>query len=172
MFRSEEIEGDISKGNFLVEVSLDRECEKMKMDKAFKEEIKIKGFLPSKKKSLGLFYKPDAILENSNSVIICESSSGGDRKVHIGELMQFLSYVNGEKESKDNVYWILFLCGNGSTSPKVLQEQKRLHFYFKNFSMKNSERKRIKGMYVTNQKNTDISNLDLSQIKKFFRIDL
>ena len=37
--------------------------------------------------------------------------------------------------------------------------------------MKNSERAKIKGVYLANQKDIDIKNLTLEEIKKFDRID-
>ena len=141
-------------------------------DKLFKENVKVQGFSEYKliEKSICEFYKPDKILENEKSVIFFESSSTGDRKVHIGELIQFLTYVSLGIEKRD-MYFVLFLCGEAKSSPKVHEEVKRLNYYYQNFSMKNSERAKIKGLYVANQEDEDIANLTLEKIKKFRRID-
>ena len=144
-----------------------------RMDSIFKENLKMEGFIErDDKKSLGKFYNPDMILENDDTVIFFESSSTGDRKVHIGELTQFLSYVNLGVEEKKKIYYVLFLCGNSETSPTVEKEYDRLRYYFENHTMKNSERNKIKGMYIANQNDVDISKLTLEQIEKFKRIDI
>ena len=142
------------------------------MDSEFKANLKLEGFSERiDKQLLGEFYAPDKIMENNDTVIFFESSSTGDRKVHIGELTQFLSYVNSGIETKKNIYYVLFLCGNSKSSPTVEKEYDRLRYYFENNTMKNSERNKIKGIYIANQNDVDISKLTLSQIKDFKRID-
>ena len=42
----------------------------------------------------GEFYKPDLVFTKDKIIIFLESSSTGDRKPHVGELTQFLSFVN------------------------------------------------------------------------------
>ncbi len=141
-------------------------------DKAFKDNVRVKGFSEnvSKIKNIGKFYNPDKILENEDSIIFFESSSTSDRKVHIGELIQFLTFVSHGIENR-NIYFVLFLCGTAKYPPKVDKELDRLRYYYKNFSMKNSECAKIKGIYLENQLEIDIRNLTLEKIKKFKRID-
>ena len=77
--------------------------------------------------NLGDYYKPDIVLGLSNGELaILEHSSTGDRKVHIGELLQAFQYAfsSGKK-----VHWLLFLDGKGQNSPTVTYEKCRLNFY-------------------------------------------
>ena len=68
-------------------------------DKKFKES-KLAGFkkgaIPDGEWKKN--YTPDLVFEkkegNKKTIVILESSASGDRKVHIGELTQFLSFVN------------------------------------------------------------------------------
>ena len=142
------------------------------MDSEFKANLQMKGFTKRiDKQLLGEFYAPDMIMENGDTVIFFESSSTGDRKVHIGELTQFLTYMTSGVEQKENVYFVLFLCGNSKTSPTVDTEYDRLRYYYKNFSMKNSEHDKIKGIYIANQSESNITKLTLDDIKRYKRID-
>ena len=146
------------------------EQKRQRKDSKFKNTLCVANFNVRlvKKDELGGFYMPDKILESSDSVIFFESSSTGDRKSHIGELFQFLTYVNNGIEVKNNIYFVLFLCGDSKSSPNVKREVKKLRYYYQNFSMKNNERAKIKGIFVSNQQ--DITDLSLEKIKKFDRI--
>jgi len=158
----------------MTDLEIDNEYHKRnnRMDKQFKDNLKMEGFSNRKDtESLGEFYKPDVVLENIDTVVFFESSSTGDRKVHIGELTQFFIYINSGAEQKENVYFVLFLCGNSKTSPTVDTEYDRLRYYYKNFSMKNSEHDKIKGIYIANQSESDITKLTLDDIKRYKRID-
>lgn len=142
------------------------------MDKDFKNGLAIEGFEKRKSaSSYGEFYTPDVVLENEDTVIFFESSSSSDRKVHIGELTQFLTYVNLGEEKKENIYFVLFLCGNSVNPPTVDKEYERLHYYYQNFSMRNNCRAKIKGLYIAKQENVNVSNLTVADIKKYKRID-
>lgn len=156
------------------EEQLNEEYKKLneRKDKAFKERISVQGFSEYKlvAKAIGEFYNPDKILENEDSIIFFESSSTGDRKVHIGELIQFLTYVSLGVE-KRHIFFVLFLCGESKSSPSVDSEIQRLRYYYKNYSMKNTEREKIKGIYIVNQKDVNIAELTIEKIKTFKRID-
>ena len=117
------------------------------------------------------YYKPDKILENTDSVIFFESSSTNDRKVHIGELWQFLAYLNKGIENKSNIYFVLFLCGTSKYPPKVDKEFKRLRYYYQEYTIKESELKKLKGIYIMNQNDVNIAELTIEKIKTFKRID-
>lgn len=56
-------------------------------------------------------YTPDSVCGDENTEFILESSSTFDRKVHIGELIQFLTYVSTTRNRKPNYFFVLFLCG-------------------------------------------------------------
>jgi len=156
-------------------MDLDEEVEKrnQRMDSEFKAKLQVEEFTErTDKQLLGKYYAPDKVMENTDAVIFFESSSTGDRKVHIGELTQFLSYVNLGVETKPNIYYVLFLCGQSKNAPTVEKEQERLNYYFENHVIKNSERKKIKGLYIANQNEVDITNLTLKKISEFKRIDI
>ena len=61
----------------------------MKKDKNFKSNFNIKGF--TKKQYSESYYNQDLYFENDDEVVFIEHSSTGDRKVHIGELCQFVT---------------------------------------------------------------------------------
>ncbi len=146
------------------------DCNKQGKDKKFKENIKVEGYeeYKTKNEQFFKFYHPDKILKKDNSIIILESSSAGDRKVHIGELTQFLTYVSCCDRNID-IYFVLFLCGDSKTAPKVENEIERLRYYYNNYPMKNSDREKIKGVYINWQ--NEVGTLTLEQIKKFDRVD-
>lgn len=140
-------------------------------DKTFKDRVKVKGYEEYVINHNDFqYYIPDKVLRNKDSIIILESSSTGDRKVHVGELTQFLTYVSCCNENLD-FYFVLFLCGNSNNSPKKESEKERLKYYYNNYSIKNIDRKKIKGIYVANQNATNIEELTLEKIKTFERID-
>ena len=144
------------------------------MDSKFKEILNVENFKArTDMRLLGGYYTPDKIVEDedTDAVIFFESSSTGDRKAHIGELTQFLSYVNLGVETRRNIYYVLFLCGQSKNSPTVEKEQERLRYYFENYTMKIGERSKIKGLYIANQKGVKIEDLTLEKIKEFNRID-
>ena len=93
--------------------------ETLRKDCEFKKSLAVANFNEReiKKEELDEYYKPDKILENMDSVIFFESSSTNDRKVHIGELCQFLAYLNKGIENKSNIYFVLFLCGTSKYPP-------------------------------------------------------
>ena len=149
--------------------------EHRKQDSEFKSTLTVKDFVKDNgSRCLGGFYIPDVVLENNDTdaVIFFESSTTNDRKVHIGELTQFLTYINTGQEKRGNAYLVLFLNGCSASSPTAETEFQRLQYYFNNFMMKNSERDKIKGIYIANQSEVDICKLTLDSIKEFKRIDL
>ena len=82
----------------------------MKKDKNFKEEFEIEGF--NKEKYNEEYYNPDLYFKNENEVVFVEHSSTGDRKVHIGELCQFVTAKSDLPKSM-----ILVLDAKGENPP-------------------------------------------------------
>lgn len=97
-------------------------------------------------------YTPDSVCGDENTEFILESSSTSDRKVHIGELIQFLTYVSTTQNRKPNYFFVLFLCGEADNSPRADLECKRLKAYFNNFPMTETIKSTIAGIYVVDQK--------------------
>lgn len=106
------------------------------------------------------FYKPDCVFENGKDVIIVESSSTGDRKVHIGEMVQFIEYASSMKDKC--FYFVLFLCGTSKTSPKANTVKGRLEYYYSSCAINKNDN--IKGIYVVEQKEVDITKLSISSL--------
>lgn len=96
-------------------------------------------------------YAPDVVYGDDTTEFILESSSTSDRKVHIGELIQFLIYVSTTGDRKQNYYFILFLCGESNNRPSAVLECKRLKAYFDNFPITETIKSSIAGIYVVDQ---------------------
>lgn len=127
-------------------------------DRTFKKRIQIAGFTKIKFNGDSNFeYKPDCVLANENTEYFLESSSTGDRKVHIGELIQFLTYISTVTERKENYYFILFLCGKGKYAPRAALEYERLKFYFDHYSMPENIKESIAGIYVVDSEKVSMS---------------
>lgn len=139
-------------------------------DKDFKQS-QIEGFeklnLPKEWREK---YNPDVAVKKDKTVIIMESSSTGDRKVHIGELAQFLAFVNSDTEYEE-FYYVLLLCGVSENSPKEATELSRLQFYYDNYPISKNKREKIKGIYIKEEK-SDKLTLTLDEIKKYECISL
>ena len=58
-----------------------------------------------------------------------------------------------------------------NTPPKVDKEFKRLRYYYQGYTIKESELKKLKGIYITNQNDVNIAELTIEKIKTFKRID-
>ncbi|WOC33500.1 MULTISPECIES: hypothetical protein [Caproicibacterium] len=98
-----------------------------------------------------------------------ESSSTGDRKVHIGELMQFLTFVSLEYANIKNISFILFLCGSGKNPPTVNTEYTRLKYFFDNYHIKPEALKKIKGIYITDTTNYVLDIKTISTMKNIMQ---
>ena len=119
----------------------------MGKDADFKKSVAIKGF--SKQTSnYGLkYYSPDAILKNNNIQVVCESSSTGDRKIHIGELLQFITMVCDEEDENQVFYFILFIYTDSKSGCSADKEAERLRYYFDRVSISRKKLNKIKGVY-------------------------
>lgn len=133
----------------------------MKKDKNFKSNFNIKGF--TKKQYSESYYNPDLYFENDDEVVFIEHSSTGDRKVHIGELCQFVTAT-----SKLPKNMILVLDGEGENSPSVEGEKDRLKYYFES-SFKDSLVKNIKFIGVIKNE-VSISGLTFNDLKKICKV--
>lgn len=102
----------------------------MRKDKIFKDSFKIKD---AKKINNDItrkfrYYNPDLVLEEDNEIIVLEHSSTGDRKVHIGELSQFIDFSMSHKS--DKIFdMILLLDGEGDNKANSKYEAERLRYY-------------------------------------------
>ncbi|MDK3223290.1 MAG: hypothetical protein E6936_06170 [Clostridium perfringens] len=125
-------------------------------DNEFKEKFDISDF--KKEKFNSKFYNPDLYFKNNDEAIWIEHSKTGDRKVHIGELCQFINVV-----SELNKNMILILDGVGETAPTPILERDRLRFYMKGFNTSLMENINFIGV-VKNKE--DINNLTFDDLKK------
>lgn len=134
-------------------------------DKTFKEISSINGYIKLTTE-LESYYTPDAffIKNDSKDLIICECSSTGDRKVHIGELMQFLTYVSKNSSSIDSVRMVLFICNASKNGPKVKNEYARLKYYYSSYPLNEFCRNKIKGIFIMDKGN--YANMTLETIEK------
>lgn len=107
-----------------------------------------------------LYYRPDIILENQEEIIVLEHSSTGDRKVHIGELSQFIEFTLNYRSNK-NFNLIIFLDGKGETAPQVKKECDRLKYYVERLFSDKLETVRFIGVV---EYNIDMNGLSLNQI--------
>jgi hypothetical protein len=143
----------------------------MGKDSEFKSQVKVCNYNSVDLSDLGKYYHPDLTLENKSHLIIFESSSTGDRKVHIGELVQFLTYINSN--SIYNEYsFILSLCGASETSPSIQEEIGRLQYYYDSFPLSKVKRSQIKKIAVVDQNDFDWANLDEEIISSMKGIQL
>ncbi|PFD44777.1 hypothetical protein [Bacillus cereus] len=137
----------------------------MGKDATFKKNFRIKGMEIQENMYMGEFYNPDLILKDSNNMVILEHSSTGDRKVHIGELTQFIEYViNSEDANKHSL--IIFLDGKSVSPPKEKQEQARLKFYIDRLFLLEAELlKKIFFIGVVKFEEKNLNNLSLNDLK-------
>ena len=123
---------------------------KKSKDRSVKESLAINGFekINNKKEVIfSEFYNPDILFVNDKKIIVVESSSTGDRKVHIGELFQFLVFaVNNAKY--EEFYFLLDLCGQGKNRSTSENEIKRLQYYFNNFPISQDNKLKIKKIAI------------------------
>ena len=142
----------------------------MGKDADFKNEVSIEGYAPVDFKTVDAdnMYHPDAVFEKGGHLVILESSSTNDRKPHIGELMQFLSFVSKDDKYKEYSF-ALFLCGKGKGRPKVSTEIKRLQHYYDSFPISKAVRDKIKEIAVAEQEGMD---LKIETIEGFSRLEL
>ncbi|PIE92116.1 hypothetical protein CO726_28255 [Bacillus fungorum] len=157
------------KKNFVLGNQLEENKEEEDKDKgrdvAFKENFRIKGMEVQENTRIGEFYNPDLILKDSDNTVILEHSSTGDRKVHIGELTQFIEYViNSEDDTKKSL--IIFLDGKSDSSPKEKREHERLKFYMDElFSLKAVMLKNIFFIGVVKYEEKNLNNLSLDDLE-------
>jgi hypothetical protein len=131
----------------------------MGKDADFKKNLDIKGF-SKQTGGYGLeYYNPDAILDLDNLRVVCESSSTGDRKIHIGELLQFITFVCENVHDAKEFYLVLFINSESSNGCSANKEAERLRYYFERLSLRPKNIKQIKGIYVVDQKEIDIRNI-------------
>jgi hypothetical protein len=76
--------------------------------------------------NLNEFYHPDGVLIYKEYHYILEHSSTGDRKVHLGELIQAYEY---SIRNNHKVVLIIILDNQTKTAPKKDAELKRLNYY-------------------------------------------
>jgi hypothetical protein len=94
-------------------------------------------------------YKPDKSFVNSNNeiVLVIESTSTGDRKVGVGELLQAEMYFAGNNISGTLIF---SLCGKSSTSPKPDSQLDYLRPYF-NFLKKLNPESGVTKIYIIDE---------------------
>ncbi|MBI5999103.1 hypothetical protein P5E45_09165 [Clostridium perfringens] len=132
----------------------------MKKDKNFKKTFKIKGFI--KKPFSGTFYNPDLYFENGKEAIWIEHSSTGDRKVHIGELCQFMTVPSILAKNM-----ILILDGKSKSAPTPIGERDRLKYYIRAFDKSLIENVNFIGVIKNKD---DINNLSFHDLKNKCKI--
>lgn len=157
------------KKNFVLGNQLEENKEEESKDKGkdvtFKENFRIKGMEVQENTRIGEFYNPDLILKDSNNTVILEHSSTGDRKVHIGELTQFIEYVMNSKDSTKKSL-IIFLDGKSDSSPTEKREHERLKFYMDRlFSLEAVRLKNIFFIGVVKYEEGNLNNLLLNDLK-------
>jgi hypothetical protein len=113
----------------------------MGKDKQFKDNFRISGYrkLLDEQLSSHEYYNPDLAIENNENIIVLEHSSSGDRKVHIGELCQFIEFARNSTANK-KINMILLLDGAVDNSPKAEMEFQRLKYYVDNLFKKSLEK--------------------------------
>ena len=137
----------------------------MGKDKDFKALLKVEGFEDCDLENLK-DYQPDKILKKEKTLIFFESSSTSDRKIHIGEMIQFLTYIQANGKTDWEYIWVLFLCGESKNAPQEDYELQRLKFYYNNFLMSSILSSHIKGLYVAKQpSNEELSKLTIEKIQ-------
>ena len=138
----------------------------MGKDVDFKNNIMIKGFSKQTNRYGLEYYSPDAILKNNNIQVVCESSSTGDRKKHIGELLQFVTLVCDEKQENQDFYFVLFINTESKKGCSADKESNRLKYYFDRTSISREKLRKIKGIYVVNQHDVDITNISIEDFNQ------
>lgn len=138
------------------------------MDTIFKKTSKIFGYEKIKKIDTGDFYNPDVVFKNGNKYIIMESSTTDERKVHIGEMIQFLIFSTHYSDAQE-IALIIFLHGKGPKAPTILNEEPRLQYYYDNYPITKVARDKIKGIFLAD-KNTDYTALNDSIISSLTNI--
>lgn len=130
-----------------------------KKDKSFKNDFKIISFEKESKdfkEEYRDYYTPDLIFTNDKEIIICESSSASDRKVHLGEVLQFIAFANESKDEREFKLLIL-LCGKSASPPtKELQFDRIKHYVD----------------FLYNQNNETFKNINYIGVGKFDEVEL
>lgn len=138
----------------------------MGKDKSFKECVSFSGFIKKASSKLHEYYQPDVVFEQNKITIICESSTTGDRKVHIGELVQFLTYVSENRCSEKKFYFVLFISNTSNGGPKPSIEAKKLKYYFDRFALPKYILDTIGGVFVVDQELIDIENMSITLLTR------
>ncbi|EKO3590807.1 hypothetical protein M3898_003461 [Vibrio metschnikovii] len=83
-------------------------------------------------------YRPDISVKDNdgNYILVMESTSSGDRKVGVGELLQADKFFRDEKVRG---ILIFSLCGQSATSPTKETQKNYIEPYFKYLAECNSE---------------------------------
>ena len=124
------------------------------------------------------FYSPDIVFKKkcrekaASTMLFVESSSTGDRKVHIGEIAQFVAYIseNIDKTCEVEYTFMLFLAGKKTkktvSPPTAYNEKDRVLFYFEVLAS-DEVKNRVNGVYVIDQedKGVNIRNLTIEGLK-------
>lgn len=141
----------------------------MGKDADFKNNIKIQGFvdITNTVEPKGV-YNPDKVFGKDKTIIVLESSSTGDRKVHIGEMTQFLSYVLPNPKW-EKCYYVLFLCGNSTEE----NELKRLQSIYDAYPISKTNKNKIVAICIQDQpSNEELRELTIEKIEKFKKLSL
>ncbi|PKM53394.1 MAG: hypothetical protein CVV00_12525 [Firmicutes bacterium HGW-Firmicutes-5] len=111
-------------------------------DTIFKNQFEIKGYKKENNKTFEIehrnYYNPDLIFTKDENIIICEHSSTGDRKVHLGEMLQFVRFANLIENTKRLTLFIL-LQGESKSPPTKRKEMIRIKEYVDFLKIQNEE---------------------------------
>ena len=138
----------------------------MRKDIAYKEIIqKVKDKLNKDKLNieqemdfLNDFFTPDGFINTKDKIIIIEHSSTGDRKAHIGELLQAFTFM--KVNSKDTIL-ITVLDNDNENGPKKAIEQERLEYFL--HSLKQDYQSHSFEVYVLDKNEVNT----VTKLKKF-----
>lgn len=99
----------------------------MRKDLAYKQIInQVKEKIGASPYNLISYYNPDGFFKYKDKYFIFEHSSTGDRKTHLGELLQAYTC---SKKFKYELIFILILDNQHPTAPKKESEDKRLNYF-------------------------------------------
>lgn len=111
-------------------------------------------------------YKPDISIKNSDGKIVCilESTSTGDRKVGLGEMLQADKLFYDEEI---NGILIFSLSGVSSSSPTLITQSKYINPYFK--YLKNINKKYgLKKIYFISE--SDFKSINWCLLSEDFKL--
>lgn len=139
----------------------------MGKDTEFKENVKVQGFKDiTKEIEPKKLYHPDKVFEKDTTVIVFESSSSGDRKTHIGEMIQFFSYIVPNTKW-EKCYYVLYLCGE----PDEKNEFDRLQSIYDSFPFSKNNREKIAAICIQDQpSNEELRELTIEKITKLNKL--